>query len=186
MAYGLDKRELKKIITEKVEKNPDLKYYINDDYIYELVDAIIDGVSEAIEKNIKGINTTEYQSLISIPGIGPVLGAVIISEFGDISRFDKPSKLVAFAGIDATVSQSGEFEGTHNVMSKRGSPYLRKALFQAALVASNTDPVLKEYYQKKRAEGKHHKTCVGAVARKMCNIIYAVLKNNTTYQVPKQ
>ena len=57
MAYGLDKRELKKIITEKVEQNPDLKYYINDDYIYELVEAIVDGVSEAIEK--------KYQSSIS-------------------------------------------------------------------------------------------------------------------------
>lgn len=55
MSYGLDKRELKKIITEKVEKNPDLKYYINDDYIYELVEAIVDGVSEAIEKNTKAV-----------------------------------------------------------------------------------------------------------------------------------
>ena len=55
MAYGLDKRELKKIITEKVKKNPDLKYYINDDYIYELVEAIVDGVSEAIEKNTKAV-----------------------------------------------------------------------------------------------------------------------------------
>ena len=125
-------------------------------------------------------------SITSIPGIGPVLGAVIISELGDIKRFDKPSKLVAFAGIDATVSQSGEFEGTHNVMSKRGSPYLRKALFQAALVASNTDPVLKAYYQKKRSEGKHHKTCIGAVARKMCNIIYVVLKNDKPYEVPNK
>lgn len=71
-------------------------------------------------------------------------------------------------------------------MSKRGSPYLRKALFQAALVVSNTDPILKDYYQKKRAEGKHNKTCISTVARKMCNIIYAVLKNNTPYEVPKQ
>lgn len=55
MAYGLDKHELKKIITAKVEKNPDLKYYINDDYIYELVEAIVDGVSEAIEKNTKAV-----------------------------------------------------------------------------------------------------------------------------------
>ena len=58
MSYGLDKHELKKVITEKVEKNPDLKYYINDDYIYELVDAIVDGVSEAIEKNTKGKRKT--------------------------------------------------------------------------------------------------------------------------------
>ena len=70
------------------------------------------------------------------------------------------------------------------VMSKRGSPYLRKAIFQAALIASFKDPVLSDYYQKKRSEGKHHLTCVGAVARKMCNIIYAVLKNNEPY-VPK-
>ena len=138
------------------------------------------------EHKIKELMEKINSPITTIPGIGPVLGAIIISEFGDISRFDKPSKLVAFAGIDATVSQSGEFEGTHNVMSKRGSPYLRKALFQAALVASNTDPVLKAYYQKKRAEGKHHKTCIGAVARKLCNIIFAVLKNDKPYEVPKQ
>lgn len=146
----------------------------------------IDGQVKDCENKIKELMKKIDSPITTIPGIGPVLGAIIISEFGDINRFDKPSKLVAFAGIDATVSQSGEFEGTHNVMSKRGSPYLRKALFQAALVASNNDPVLKDYYLKKRAEGKHHKTCIGAVARKMCNIIYAVLKNNKPYEVPKQ
>lgn len=122
--------------------------------------------------------------ITTITGIGNVTGAAIISEIGDISKFDNPRKLVAFAGIDASVTQSGEFEATHNVMSKRGSPYLRKAIFQAALIASFKDPVLSDYYQKKRSEGKHHLTCVGAVARKMCNIIFAVLKNNKPY-VPK-
>lgn len=152
--------------------------------LIEQVKFIEDQVKEC-EAKIKELMSKIDSPITTIPGIGPVLGAIIISEFGDISRFDKPSKLVAFAGIDATVSQSGEFEGTHNVMSKRGSPYLRKALFQAALVASNSDPVLKAFYQKKRAEGKHHKTCIGAVARKLCNIIFAVLKNNKPYKVPK-
>jgi transposase len=95
---------------------------------------------------------------------------------------------VAFAGIDATVRQSGEFEGIQNRMSKRGSPYLRRALFQAALVAcvgKNPDPVLSAFYQKKIAEGKHHNTAVGAVARKMCNIIYYVLTENRSYEVRK-
>lgn len=146
----------------------------------------IEGQIKDCETKIKELMKKINSPITTIPGIGTVLGAVILSEFGDINRFDKPSQLVAYAGIDATVSQSGEFEGTHNVMSKRGSPYLRKALFQAALVASNSDPVLKAYYQKKRAEGKHHKTCIGAVARKLCNIIYAVLKNDKPYQVPKQ
>ena len=120
----------------------------------------------------------------TITGIGNVTRAAILSEIGDISKFDSPRKLVAFAGLDATVTKSGEFEASHNVMSKRGSPYLRKAIFQAALIASFHDPVLSVYYQKKKAEGKHHLTCVGAVARKMCNIIYAVLKNKQPY-VPK-
>lgn len=146
----------------------------------------IEGQIKDCETKIKELMEKINSPITTIPGIGTVLGAVILSEFGDINRFDKPSQLVAYAGIDATVSQSGEYEGSHNVMSKRGSPYLRKALFQAALVASNSDPVLKAYYQKKRAEGKHHKTCIGAVARKLCNIIYAVLKNDKPYQVPKQ
>ena len=146
----------------------------------------IEGQIKDCETKIKELMDKINSPITTIPGIGTVLGAVILSEFGDINRFDKPSQLVAYAGIDATISQSGEFEGTRNVMSKRGSPYLRKALFQAALVASNSDPVLKAYYQKKRAEGKHHKTCIGAVARKLCNIIYAVLKNDKPYQVPKQ
>lgn len=146
----------------------------------------IEGQIKDCETKIKELMKKINSPITTIPGIGTVLGAVILSEFGDINRFDKPSQLVAYAGIDATVSQSGEYEGSHNVMSKRGSPYLRKALFQAALVASNSDPVLKAYYQKKRAEGKHHKTCIGAVARKLCNIIYAVLKNDKPYQVPKQ
>lgn len=146
----------------------------------------IEGQIQDCETKIKELMKKINSPITTIPGIGIVLGAVILSEFGDINRFDKPSQLVAYAGIDATVSQSGEYEGSHNVMSKRGSPYLRKALFQAALVASNSDPVLKAYYLKKRAEGKHHKTCIGAVARKLCNIIYAVLKNDKPYQVPKQ
>ena len=146
----------------------------------------IEGQIKDCETKIKELMKKINSPITTISGIGTILGAVILSEFGDINRFDKPSQLVAYAGIDATVSQSGEYEGTHNVMSKRGSPYLRKALFQAALVASNSDPVLKAYYQKKRAEGKHHKTCVGAVARKLCNIIYSVLKNDKPYQVPKQ
>jgi transposase len=117
----------------------------------------------------------------TIPGIGPVLGAIIIGEIGDIKRFKDGSKLVAFAGIDPTVKQSGEFVGTKNKMSKRGSPYLRRAIWLAASVACFNDPVLSAYYNKKRKEGKHHFTAVGAVARKMLYIIHSVLRNNKPY-----
>lgn len=136
-----------------------------------------------VEKQISSILDKINSPITTIPGIGDVIGAVILGEIGDISRFSNASKLVAYAGIDATVSQSGDYECINNHMSKRGSPYLRKALFRAAFVASNFDPVFKEYYNKKRDEGKHHNVAIGAVARKLCYTIYAVLKNNTVYKV---
>ena len=119
----------------------------------------------------------------TIPGIGSVTAAVILGEIGDISRFSNASKLAAYAGIDASVSQSGEYQSSSSKMSKRGSPYLRKALFNAALIAAFHDPVFSAFYQKKRNEGKHHLTAIGAVARKLCNTIFAVLKYNTPYEV---
>jgi transposase len=135
------------------------------------------------EKEIKKIMDDIDSVIETIPGIGPINGATILGEIGDINKFSSPAKLVAYAGIDASVTQSGEFEGTHNVMSKRGSPYLRKALFSAALVASRHDPVLKAFYEKKISEGKHHLTALGAVSRKLCYIIYAILKKNEPYEV---
>ena len=75
------------------------------------------------------------QHLTSIPGVGPATGAALLAEIGDIQRFDAPEKLVAYAGIDATVYQTGQFEARQRHMSKRGSPYLRQALWQAASMA---------------------------------------------------
>ena len=114
-------------------------------------------------------------------GIGDTLGAVIYSEIGDIKRFERPNQLVAYSGIDSTVNQSGEYKGNQNKMSKRGSPYLRRALWMAATVASQKDPALSKYYQSLRARGKVHGVAIGAVSRKLCNIIYAVLRDNKEY-----
>ena len=117
----------------------------------------------------------------TIPGIGPINGATILGEIGDINKFSSPAKLVAYAGIDASVRQSGEFEGTHNVMSKRGSPYLRKALFSAALVASRYDPVLKAFYDKKRSEGKCHRVALSHVCKKIIRVIYILETKNIQF-----
>jgi len=137
------------------------------------------------EAEIKRIMDNLNSPIQSIPGIGAVTGAVILGEIGDIRRFERPAQLVAFAGIDASVKQSGEFEGTQNRISKRGSPYLRRALYQAAFAASTgpyADPILSAFYDKKRAEGKHHNACIGAVSRKMCYIIFAVLSENRPFE----
>ena len=141
----------------------------------------IEAQASDVESEIKNILDKMDSPITTIPGIGYINAAVILGEIGNISRFSNASKLAAYAGIDASVSQSGEYQATNNKMSKRGSPNLRKALFQAALIAAFHDPVFSAFYQKKRSEGKHHLTAVGAVARKLCNTIFAVLKHNTPY-----
>ena len=136
-----------------------------------------------LDERIAALYSSFDTYLSTIPGVGPVLGATILSEIGDISRFSSAAKLAAFAGIDPTVKQSGEFVGTRNHMSKRGSPYLRRALWQASTIAVRCDPVLKEFMAKKRAEGKPYMNAVGHVTKKMANIIYAVLRDNKPYYI---
>ena len=120
--------------------------------------------------------------LHTIPGTGMIAAATILAEIGDINRFKSSSALVAFAGIDPTVRQSGEFSSTHNHMSKRGSPYLRHAIFLAATTCSFHNSPLNAYYKKKREQGKHHLTATGAVARKLTTVIYAVLRDGKPYE----
>lgn len=135
-----------------------------------------------LESEISVILKEYHSPIMTITGIGSVLGATILGEIGDIKRFDNPSKLVAFAGLDVKVVQSGEFEGTQGKITKRGSPYLRRAIWIAANVAAFKDPVLSEYYHSMRNRGKHHLVAVSAVARKLCNIIFVILSENRPYQ----
>lgn len=138
----------------------------------------LDELNEMISERLAEFNSP----ITSITGIGDVLGASILSEIGDISRFESADKLAAFAGIDPTVSQSGNFLGTKNKMSKRGSPYLRRAIWLAATAAILHDPAIKAFYDRKNAQGKHHYVCVGYICRKLINIIFSVLKSGQPYQ----
>lgn len=138
----------------------------------------LDELNEMISERLAVFNSP----ITSITGIGDVLGASILSEIGDISRFESADKLAAFAGIDPTVSQSGNFLGTKNKMSKRGSPYLRRAIWLAATAAILHDPAIKAFYDRKKAQGKHHYVCVGYICRKLANIIFSVLKSGQPYQ----
>lgn len=129
------------------------------------------------------LNSIE-QYITTIPGIALPTGAAILAEIGDVSRFESEEKLVAYAGIDATVHQSGQFNASQMHMSKRGSPYLRLALWQAASMAIRHNEELKIYYQKKRKEGKAHGTALGAVCRKLLVRVYAILKQKRPYRIP--
>lgn len=145
--------------------------------------ALLDAQCQQLETEITALMDHFPQHITSIPGIGPITGAIILAEIGDVHRFDAPEKLVAFAGIDPTVYQSGQFTATQTRMSKRGSPYLRHALWQAAFMATQHDPQLRAYYQRKRAEGKAHGTAIGAVCRKLLHRIYIVLKEQRPYVI---
>lgn len=138
---------------------------------------------QSLDNEITTVMATLPQHITTIPGIGPVTGAIILAEIGDVKRFPAPEKLVAYAGIDPTVYQSGQFTATQTRMSKRGSPYLRHALWQAAFMASQHDPQLHAYYQRKRAEGKAHGTTIGAISRKLLHRIYIVLKEQRPYVI---
>ena len=182
--FGIEKaKELK----ESAQKTFGIKF-AKDAFSFQIKQLIaqisfIEEQIEDLEHEINEILTSLNSPITSIPGIGPVTGAIILSELGDISRFSDPSKIVAFAGLDASVKESGNFAGTQNHISKRGSPYLRRAIWTAASVAAIHNPVLREYYQKKRTQGKHHGTAIGAVATKLVRIIFAVLTTNKPYEL---
>ena len=127
--------------------------------------------------------------LCSIPGIGILTAATILAEVGDFSAFSKPNKLVAFFGIDPSVNQSGEFTGTRNKMSKRGSKLLRRVIFTTALAnirskrnGEKTNPVMHEFYHQK-CINKPKKVALGAVMRKIVNIIFAVLRDQKPFEL---
>lgn len=145
------------------------------------LESSVDIFDAEIARLLSGFDT----QLTTITGIGPTLAAVILSEIGgDIRRFSSPAKLAAYAGVDPTVKQSGDFSGTRMKMSKRGSPYLRRAIWLASTVAAFKDPAIHALYERKRAEGKDHMTVIGHVCRKMISIIFAVLRDNTPYVPP--
>jgi transposase len=151
--------------------------------IKQLIEQLIfiENQVKELEIEISSLLNRTNEVITTITGIGETLGAIIVSEIGDIHRFDAANKLVGYAGLDVRVNQSGEFIGTRGKISKRGSPYLRRAIWLAASRAAFCDPVLSEYYQSLRARGKHHLTAVGAVSRKLCNIIFVVLRDNRPY-----
>lgn len=154
----------------------ELKHMVS---LVEHLDGEIDSLEAEIARILEG-STAEL--LLTIPGIGPVSAATIAAEMGAPESFDDAKKLIAFAGIDASKSQSGKFEGDEEHMSKRGSGYLRYALMNAADKARIHDPYFGDYYDSLRARGKHHYVAVSGVARKLAGVILAVMKERRPYE----
>ena len=137
---------------------------------------------DEVQIQIEEIYNKLDSHLLSVPGVGKALAPIILAEIGDINNFDKPSKLIAFAGIDPSENQSGNKLSSNDKTSKRGSPYLRHAIYTASLVAISSEPVLRTYYDKKKSEGKHHFVALAGISRKLLTIIYYILKENRDYK----
>ena len=141
----------------------------------------LDSEIKEIENEIKIIMDEINSPILSIPGINYRMGAMIISEIGDFSRFDSPDKILAYAGLSPSTYQSGQLDNAYSHMEKRGSRYLRYALFNATKFVCIWDPTFKAYLSKKRAEGKHYTVAISHAAKKLVRVIYQLEKTKASY-----
>lgn len=136
---------------------------------------------DEIETEIKRIMDEINSPILSIPGINYRMGAMIIAEIGDFSRFNSPDKILAYSGLSPSTYQSGKLESSHSHMEKRGSRYLRYALFNATKLVCKWDPTFAQYLAKKRSEGKHYNVAISHAARKLVRVIYQLEKSGQRY-----
>lgn len=141
----------------------------------------LDSEISEIESEIKKIMDEIDSPILSIPGIGTSMAAMIISEIGSFDNFDSPDKILAFAGLAPTTYQSGKLESSHSRMEKRGSRYLRYALFNATKFVCNWEPSFAIYLAKKRAEGKHYNVAISHATKKLVRVMFALEKSKTVY-----
>ena len=146
--------------------------------IHEL-DAEIEDIEAAIQSMMGEIQSP----ITTIPGMGVRVGAMILAEIGDFSRFDSPDKILAYAGMSPSTYQSGQFSlsGTYSHMDKRGSRYLRYALYNATKYVCLWNPTFAAYLAKKRAEGKHYNVALSHATKKLVRLIYALEKSKRPY-----
>jgi len=143
----------------------------------------LDAEIEEIENEINSIMDEIHSPITTIPGIGTRMGAMILAEVGDFSNFESADKILAYAGLSPSTYQSGQLTNCYSHMEKRGSRYLRYAIFNAAKYVCIHDPTFAAYLAKKRAEGKHYNVAVSHAAKKLVRLIYAMERSGQPYRL---
>ena len=138
-----------------------------------------------VEKEVASLLGKVEPNITTIPGVSTTTGAQIVAEIGDVKRFRSAASIVKHAGLNSGVDESGKHSAEGVPITKHGSPYLRRSLWLAANRARQYDPRLKEYYDKLRRKGKPHRVAVAAVARKLCHVVYAVMRDGKPYDPAK-
>ena len=155
-------------------KSLELKHTIK--LIQELTSEI-----DEIEIEIKSIMDEINSPILTISGISYRMGAMIIAEIGDFTRFDSPDKILAYAGMSPSTYQSGQLDNCYSHMEKRGSRYLQYALYNATKYVCHWDVSFGKYLAKKRAEGKHYNVALSHAAKKLVRLIFAIEKSRQAY-----
>jgi len=175
-----DLKKLKQSLKLKKENGIDVSCAL--DEVERIIGEIEVSTKKIMSKVVSEGQTRQEEIIDSIPGFAVKLSAIVSAEAGDISRFNDAKEFVAYAGLDPKVFQSSNSIRLGKI-TKRGNPYLRKALFLSAHVSRMHDPEIKAFYEKKMSEGKHYKTVICAVARKLCLRIFSVAKEDRLYEV---
>ena len=144
---------------------------------------LLDSQLDRVESEMTEIMKYNDSVIMTIPGIGYINGGMILGEIGDVHRFSNPSKLLAYAGLDPSVYQSGNFQASKTRMSKRGSKTLRYALINAAHNVVKNNATFKAYYDKKMAEGRSHYNALGHCAGKLVRIIWKMLSDELAFSL---
>ena len=146
----------------------------------KLIKEINNEIAE-IESAIQSIMDKIASPITTIPGISIRMAAMIIAEIGDFNNFDSPDKILAFAGLSPSTYQSGQLNNCYAHLEKRGSRYLRYALFNATKFVCNWNPLFADYLAKKRSEGKHYNVAISHAAKKLVRLIFALQKSGQSY-----
>jgi len=176
MAVKIREAARKSIGSVMPAKSLELRHTI---HLIRELDAEIDEIETAIQKIMNEL----HSPITTIPGIGSRMGAMILAEVGDFSRFGSPDKLLAYAGLSPSTYQSGQLKNCYAHMEKRGSRYLRFAIFNAAKYVCHWDRGFAAYLAKKRAEGKHYNVAISHAAKKLVRLIYALEKSGEPYRL---
>jgi len=181
---GRYKRDMALLIRESAQssvgsrmpaKSLELKHTI---YLIRELDSEI----QEVEAAIQAIMDELHSPITTIPGISYRMGAMILAEVGDFSRFASPDKVLAFAGFSPSTYQSGKLANYYPHMEKRGSRYLRYALYNAAKYVCHWDTTFGAYLAKKRSEGKHYNVAVSHAVKKLVRLIFALEKSGAPYR----
>lgn len=149
-------------------------------HLISQIELINEQIAE-IDKKIEEFSIQNNSPILSIPGISHFSGTSILAELGDVCNYSKPSQVIKFAGVAPYHYESSQYNAQHTAITKKGSKYLRKTLYQIILPVIRYNPIFQEYYQLKISQGKGHRCAQGHCIRKLLRIIYHLLSTNQQF-----